>query len=86
MKKAILIASLLAAVAITTACTDAKRAELLSIGSQFTVTLYAANGQVIKSWTSQGKVLPEEGSDGWQFTDQDGKLQRISGTVIISQH
>jgi hypothetical protein len=80
----LLAAAVMAATSLS-ACTDAKRAELLSIGSEFQVTLYAADGHAIKTWKSQGKVLPEEHSDGWQFTDQDGKLQRISGTVVISQ-
>lgn len=85
MKKSLLLASLLAAATLSASCTDAKRAEILSIGSKFSITLYAANGVVIKTRTSQGKVLPEERSDGWMFTDENGKFQRISGTVVISQ-
>jgi hypothetical protein len=83
MKRSLLLASLL--VASLAACTDAQRADTFSIGSHFQITLYAYNGTVIKQWQSQGKVLPEEGSDGWKFTDHNGKLVRISGTVDIEQ-
>jgi hypothetical protein len=85
MKNSLLIAAAIAAATSLSACSDAKRAEVFSLGSKFQVTLYSANGGVIKTWTSQGKVLPEDHSDGWMFTDQDGKFQRISGTVVISQ-
>ncbi len=67
-------------------CTDASRSKLLAYGSQFQVTLYAADGSVIKQWTSSGKVKSEETSDGYYFMDQaSGRLIEVTGTLIIEK-
>lgn len=69
-----------------TACTDADRAQLEGYGSKFKVTLYAANGVIIKTYISSGKVHAEQNSDGWYFMREDTrKLERVSGTVDIEQ-
>jgi len=85
MKRSLLTASLLAAASLT-ACTDASLSQWEALGSKFQVTLYAANGVVIKQWISTGKVHAESNSDGWYFRRADtGKLERVSGTVDIEQ-
>jgi hypothetical protein len=86
VKKSLLVASMLAAMALTQGCTDADRAQLGGFGNSFAVTLYSANGGVIKQWTSDGKVATEAQSDGWYFKDAaSGKLVRVSGTVVVEQ-
>lgn len=48
------------------------------------ITLYAANGAVIRWWNTTGKVYSEGHSDGWYFTDAaDGKTKMVSGTVVV---
>lgn len=67
-------------------CTDATRSKILGYGSQFRVTLYAADGSVIREWTSTGKVKSEETSDGYYFMDQaSGRLIEVTGTLIIEK-
>lgn len=79
----ILIACL--AVIALSGCTDASRSQLGSYGSKFKVTLYSG-GEPVRTWTSTGKVLTEQESDGWYFTDADtGKLVRLSGDVVVEQ-
>lgn len=67
-------------------CTDASRSKLMGYGSKFQVTLYAADGSVIREWTSTGKVKSEETSDGYYFMDQaSGRLIEVTGTLIIER-
>ena len=66
-------------------CTDASVSQFTAYGSTFKVTLWSG-GQAVKTWTSTGKVIAEENSDGWYFTDKaTGKLVRISGDVTVEQ-
>lgn len=66
-------------------CFDAQRAQYSAIGSKFRVTLYSG-GEAIRSWESTGKVLSEQGSDGYYFTDsKTNKLVRVSGDLVIEQ-
>lgn len=75
----------LLAVVVISGCTDASRSQISSLGSKFKVTLYSG-GEPVRSWTSTGKVLTEQESDGWYFTDADtGKLVRLSGDVVVEQ-
>jgi hypothetical protein len=67
-------------------CTDAKMQQIESLGSNHVVTLYAADGHIIKQWTATGNVANESGSDGWYFRDAaTGKLVEITGTIIVEQ-
>lgn len=53
-------------------------------GSDKKITLYAADGKVINTWISDGRVLGEDHSDGWYFqSKKTGKVVIISGTTII---
>lgn len=78
-------------VAITTAvavctvigCTSAQQSQWGALGSNQRVTLYSG-GQVVRVWTSNGKVMSETDSDGYYFTDgATGKLVRVTGDVVV---
>jgi uncharacterized protein YceK len=48
------------------------------------VEMYSG-GQLVKTWTSSGRVLSEEGSDGWYFTDSTtNKVVIVSGDIVIT--
>ena len=82
-KTTILIALLSAS--ILTSCTDAFRSKLGGYGDEFKVEMYSG-GQKVREWTSSGKVLSEQGSDGYYFNDKDsGKLIEVSGDVVITK-
>jgi hypothetical protein len=66
-------------------CTDAGRAKFGGYGDKFKVEMYSG-GQKVREWTSTGKVLSEEGSDGYYFNDSEtGKLIEVSGDVVITK-
>jgi hypothetical protein len=66
-------------------CTDASRARLTGYGDEYKVEMYSG-GQMVRSWTSSGKVHSEEGSDGYFFNDKaSGKLIEVTGDVVITQ-
>jgi hypothetical protein len=66
-------------------CTDAGRAKIGGYGDKFKVEMYSG-GQKVREWTSTGKVLSEEGSDGYYFNDSEtGKLIEVSGDVVITK-
>lgn len=66
-------------------CTDASRARLTGYGDEYKVEMYSG-GQMVRSWTSSGKVHSEEGSDGYFFNDKaSGKLIEVAGDVVITQ-
>ena len=76
----------LALAAVLGGCTDAGRQQIESLGSSHVVTLYAADGHIIRQWTATGNVANESGSDGWYFRDAaTGKLVEIAGTIIVEQ-
>jgi len=84
MKKSLLLASLCAIALTTTACSDVTKAQLTAWGSAHRITLYAADGTVIKTWDTDGKITSASGSDGYEFKDKaTGKLVQCSGTVIV---
>lgn len=77
---------LILAVIALTACTDAQRASLTSLGKTFDVKLYAVDGRVIAEWHTTGAVTNEGSSDGFVFVDRaTGKNIEVSGTLIITQ-
>ncbi len=81
MKKTI-IAAIIAAIT-STACSDAARAKLGAIGDAGTITCYSG-GKAIYQGKSTGKIMSENGTDGWYFMESGtGDLIRISGTCVI---
>ena len=82
MKKIITLALIVAA--IMTSCTDASMSKIGGYGDKFTVKV--VNCDTIITYHSTGKVISEEHSDGYYFTNAaTGKLVEVSGNVIIEQ-
>ena len=82
MKK-ILITALVLATAMTS-CTDAEKSKLGGYGDKFTVKVLGPD--TVITYHSTGKVISEDKSDGYYFTNAaTGKLVEVSGNVIIEQ-
>ena len=68
-----------------TGCTDAEYALQTSYGNKFKITLYSG-GQIVREWTSTGKVFSEEASDGYFFVDEDtNQLVRVTGDLVVEK-
>ncbi len=66
-------------------CTDAEKAKYGGYDKPYRVEVLSG-GQVVRTYTTTGKVLSEEHSDGYYFTDAaTGELVELSGQVIITQ-
>jgi len=66
-------------------CTDAERAKLTGFGNSYKVELYSG-GTCVRTWTSSGKVLSEQYSDGYYFNDAvTGKLIEVCGDIVITE-
>lgn len=64
-------------------CTDAAWESMGAYGDEHKVTLYSG-GKAVREWTSTGKVLNEEASDGYYFKDKaTGQLVRVTGDLVI---
>jgi hypothetical protein len=64
-------------------CTDAGFKQITTIGSPAEITCYSGGTKILED-KSTGKILTEEGSDGWYYQSAvTGKLVRASGTCII---
>lgn len=73
-------------VAGVSGCTDAERAKFGSFGSEHSVKCFSG-GVVIYQGVASGKVLSEENSDGYYFTDKaTGKLMEVSGNCVITRN
>lgn len=67
-------------------CTKAERSQVMGFGKDYKISVYSG-GEKVREFVSSGKVLTEEKSDGWYFTNKEsGKLVRISGTVIVEEN
>jgi len=67
-----------------TSCTDATMSKMGGYGDTFTVKVLGPD--TIITYHSTGKVISEEKSDGYYFTNREtGKLIEVSGNVIIEQ-
>jgi len=65
-------------------CTDAEKSKLGGYGDTFTVKVLGPD--TVITYHSTGKVISEQNSDGYYFTNRDnGKLVEVSGNVIIEQ-
>lgn len=86
MKIKILIAMSIITI-MTTGCNGCrnnwKHFKSNTVGIGRTVTLYNANGGVIKSWEIDSKVEDKGGT--CQFLNNKGKSATISGTFIIEE-
>jgi hypothetical protein len=67
-----------------TSCTDATMSKMGGYGDTFTVKVLGPD--TIITYHSTGKVISEENSDGYYFTNREtGKLIEVSGNIIIEQ-
>lgn len=70
---------------LVTGCFSAQRARVFAANSPHRVEVYSG-GKLVKTYRSLGRVLAEEGSDGWYFEDSvSRKLVHVAGTVVIEQ-
>lgn len=77
---------LISIVLIIFSCSDAKRAKISGFYDEFKIEMINCDGTVAREWISTGKVLSEEGSDGYYFEDKDtGDLIEVTGTIIITK-
>jgi hypothetical protein len=66
-------------------CTDATMGKIGGYGETFTIQVLGPD--TIMEYQSTGKVISEEHSDGYYFTNAaTGKLVEVSGTIIISEN
>ena len=71
-------------IATMVSCTDAEKSKLGGYGDTFTVKVIGPD--TIITYHSTGKVISEQHSDGYYFTNREnGKLIEVSGNVIIEQ-
>lgn len=65
-------------------CTDAWQSQISSYGSKHRIELWSG-GTKVQEWTSTGKVVSEENSDGYYFCDSEtNKLVRVTGDLVIT--
>lgn len=82
MKKLLIIVLILFSIS----CSDSTRAKFGGYGEQFQIELFAADGSLIDTWISTGKVQSEANSDGYYFLDKDTKkLVEVTGTLVIKE-
>ena len=82
MKKLFIIPAL--ALMIGSGCTDATMSKMGGYGDTFTIKVLGPD--TVITYHSTGKVISEENSDGYYFTDKaTGKLVEVSGNIIIEQ-
>lgn len=73
-------------VLLLASCTDARKAKIGGFSDEFSVELVNCEGEVYREYTSTGKVLSEESSDGYYFKDKkSGKLIEVTGNLIITK-
>lgn len=69
--------------AVISGCTNAQMSQYKALGSRGKIVCYSG-GVKIYEGTSSGKILTEEGSDGWYFEeDGTGKLIRTNSDCLI---
>jgi len=82
MKKTITFLAL--TIIAVSSCTDASRSKIGGYGNTYKVTVIGGDTTMV--FHSTGKVLSEDKSDGYYFTNEsNGKLVEVSGNVVIEQ-
>ena len=80
----VMLFALLTITATMVSCTDAEQSKLGGYGDTFTVKVLGPD--TIITYHSTGKVISEQNSDGYYFTNRDnGKLVEVSGNIIIEE-
>lgn len=67
----------------TAACTDAEKGKFDALGNAARIQCYSG-GELIYDGKSTGKVMSEQGSDGYFFRAEDGFMREVSGDCIIT--
>lgn len=84
MKRLVPVLILVLFAVLFAGCTSAYRSQITSLGSDHAVKQFSG-GELVGEWISNGKVLSEDGSDGYYFTDKEtGRLVRLTGTLQIT--
>jgi hypothetical protein len=80
----VMLFALLTIMATMVSCTDAEKSKLGGYGDTFTVKVLGPD--TVITYHSTGKVISEEKSDGYYFTNAaNGKLVEVSGNIIIEE-
>ena len=80
----VMLFTLLTIMATMVSCTDAEKSKLGGYGDTFTVKVLGPD--TVITYHSTGKVISEEHSDGYYFTNAaNGKLVEVSGNIIIEE-
>jgi hypothetical protein len=80
----VMLFALLTIMATMVSCTDAEKSKLGGYGDTFMVKVLGPD--TIITYHSTGKVISEDKSDGYYFTNAaNGKLVEVSGNVIIEE-
>lgn len=87
-KRGFFLSILVIALITTSGCTERQRKNLKHfksdiIGLKRKVTLYDAQGKIIKQW--QGRFKIEIQGNYISFIDDNGKDVKISGTVVVEE-
>ena len=81
---AFMLMGALTLMACMVSCTDATMSKVGGYGDTFTVKVLGPD--TVITYHSTGKVISEEQSDGYYFTNREtGKLVEVSGTIIVEQ-
>lgn len=76
--------AIVAIAAIISGCTDAEFSKFTALGNGASIKCYSGD-TLIYDGVSTGKVLSEEGSDGYFFRDsKDDMLKEVSGNCVIT--
>ena len=71
--------------ALLASCTDAQKAKIGGLNNEFKIEFWSG-GEMVKDWTSTGKVRSQSESDGYYFLCKDTrKLIEVSGDLVITQ-
>lgn len=85
MRKLIMLLVLGLALVAMASCTDTEMAKLTAYGNKHKIELLSCDGKVVRTFNTDGKVENPQGSDGYQFMDNEtGKLTEVSGNVIVT--
>lgn len=69
---------------LSTGCYQAE-IERATTWGDYHIEMYSG-GELVRTWTSNGKVLSENDSDGYYFVDKkSGKMVEVSGDVVITK-
>ena len=81
---AFMLMGALTLMACMVSCTDATLSKVGGYGDTFTVKVLGPD--TVITYHSTGKVISEEHSDGYYFTNAaNGKLVEVSGNIIIEE-